>query len=273
MTTTQANAEQVEYWNGVAGRKWVTAQERLDAMLAPVSSRLLSILAARPGERILDIGCGCGDTTIALADRGSIPTGVDVSLPMLERARQRAGHIDFVCADAATHAFPSTFDALVSRFGVMFFSDPERAFMNLRKALKPNGRLIFACWRDWRENEWVSLPVSAVRPLVPPQPQLGPEDPGPFAFADLARVRRSLAGAGFDRITAEPFDTSLTMGATLEDAIAHLAEIGPVSRMLAEATPDQKGKAMTALAEALQAWSGRSPVTMGGAVWMITARA
>jgi SAM-dependent methyltransferase len=273
MTATQPNADQVEYWNGAAGQKWVTSQERLDAMLATVSRRLLEQLEARPGERILDIGCGCGDTTIALADSGALPTGVDVSHPMLERARQRAPHVEFIRADATTHAFSSNHDALVSRFGVMFFSDPELAFTNLRKALKPDGRLVFACWRDWRENEWVKVPVSAVRPLMPPQPQLGPEDPGPFAFADLARVRRILTGAGFDRITAQPFDTDLSFGATLEDAIAHLAEIGPVARMLADATPDQKGKAMKALEAALQSWSGQSPVTMGGAVWMITARA
>jgi SAM-dependent methyltransferase len=192
---------------------------------------------------------------------------------MLDRARSRAPDTEFLLADAATHTFNPEFDALFSRFGVMFFDDPDAAFVNLRKALKQGGRLVFACWRDWRENEWVSLPVSAVRNLVPPQPQLGPEAPGPFAFADLARVRRILSGAGFDRITATPFDAALSMGESLPDAIRHLAEIGPVSRMLADAAPDERASALAALEERLKPLATSNPVTLGGAVWIISARA
>jgi SAM-dependent methyltransferase len=273
MTTAPTNADQIAYWNGQAGEKWVTAQERLDTMLSPVSQRLLETLRAAPGERILDIGCGCGHTTIAIAGTGANPAGIDVSRPMLDRARQRAPGMEFILADAATHAFPDTYDALFSRFGVMFFDDPDNAFVNLRRTLKPGGRLVFACWRDWRENEWVSVPVSAVRTLLPPQPQNGPEDPGPFSFADLSRVRRILTAAGFDRWTAEPFDTRLTMGSTLEDATGHLSEIGPVSRMLSDATQEQRSQALAALEERLRPFANSAPVTMGGAVWIITAQA
>ncbi len=273
MTTAPTNADQIAYWNGLAGEKWVKAQERLDMMLSPVSQRLLETLRPSPDERILDIGCGCGQTTIAINDSGAATTGIDVSRPMLDRARQRAPQMAFVLADAATHVFPDLFDALFSRFGVMFFDDPDTAFINLRKTLKPGGRLVFACWRDWRENEWVSVPVSAVRTLLPPQPQNGPEDPGPFSFADLSRVRRILTGAGFDRMTAEPFDTGLAMGSSLDDATAHLSEIGPVSRMLSDATPEQRSEAMAALRARLAPFSSTTPVTMGGAIWIITARA
>jgi SAM-dependent methyltransferase len=272
MTAAGANADQIAYWNGVAGEKWTTAKERLDAMLSPVSARILDELAPASRERVLDIGCGCGETTIALERAGTRPTGIDISRPMLDRARSRAPDTEFLLADAATHPFSPDFDALFSRFGVMFFDDPDAAFVNLRTALKPGGRLVFACWRDWRENEWVSLPVSAVRHLLPPQPQLGPEAPGPFAFADLARVRRILSGAGFDRITATPFDAALSMGESLPDAIRHLAEIGPVSRMLSDATPAERTSALASLEERLRPLANRAPVTLGGAVWIISAR-
>src|SRR6185295_18493460 len=143
----------------------------------------------------------------------------------------------------------------------------------LRKSLKPSGRVAFVCWREARENEWVRVPVGAVRPHVPPQPQLGPEDPGPFAFADLARVRRILSSAGFDRITARPFDMELPLGQTFDDAVAHIQEFGPVARMLAEANDVQKVAAAAALREALKPHATRKPVTLGGAVWLVTATA
>lgn len=272
MGTTAANADQIAYWNGVAGDKWTAAQERLDLMLAPISSRVLQELAAGRDERILDIGCGCGETTIALARSGARPTGIDVSRQMLDRARTRAPGVEFLLADAATHGFPAEYDALFSRFGVMFFDNPDAAFINLRKGLKPGGRVVFACWRDWRENEWVSAPVSAVRHLLPQQPPLSPEDPGPFSFADLGRVRRILAGAGFDAITATPFDANLAMGNSLDDAIRHLAEIGPVSRMLSDATPEQRAQALAALEGGLRRQITGTPVTLGGAVWIISAK-
>jgi SAM-dependent methyltransferase len=276
MSQPLSNADQIAFWNADAGAKWVKAQDRLDAMLAPLSAELMKSVQPKSGERVLDIGCGCGDTSLALAKLGTRVTGVDVSQPMLARAKQRAAEsglaaADFVEADASNHRFAPDFDLLFSRFGVMFFADPDAAFANLRKGLKPGGRLAFVCWRDWRENEWVRIPVGAVRPHAPPQPQLGPEDPGPFAFADLARVRRILTAGDFDRITVRPFDCDLALGPTLDDAVAHIQDFGPVSRMLSEATPTQKENAVTALREALKPYAGRKPVTLGAAVWIVTA--
>ncbi len=278
MAEVQSNADQIAFWNGDAGAKWVKSQERLDAMLAGITVELIKSAKPSPGERILDIGCGCGDTSLQLAAKGGHVTGLDISEPMLGRAKQRAKeadapHVEFVHADASAHRFEPLYDLLFSRFGVMFFADPDRAFANMRKALKPSGRLAFVCWRDWRENEWVRVPIGAVRPHVPPQPQLGPEDPGPFSFADLARVRRILSSAGFDRITARPFDAQLGLGATLEDAIAHIQEFGPVSRMLAEANETQKAQAAAALREAFKPYADRKPLSLGGAVWIVTATA
>ena len=277
---TQANADQIAYWNGDAGKRWVEQQTRLDAMLGPISEAALDAAAAKPGERVLDIGCGCGDTSIKLA--GTVgPTGrvlgADVSAPMLQLAKHRTGAnktLTFAEADAAIHAFePNAFDLLFSRFGVMFFADPDAAFANMRKALAKTGRVAFVCWRDWRENEWVRVPIMAVRPHVPPQPQLGPEDPGPFSFADPARIRRILANAGFDAITLRPFDAKVEIGTSLEDATTYLLEFGPVSRALTDASPIQKQQAIVSLREALAPHAKASPIKLGAAVWLVTAKA
>lgn len=278
---SQSNADQIAYWNGDAGKRWASQQTRLDAMLAPLSAAALEAAHAKPGEHILDIGCGCGETSIKLAaiagGKGRV-LGADVSAPMLALAKQRAGashaNLSFMEADAAAYAFsPGAFDLLFSRFGVMFFADPDAAFANMRKALKPGGRVAFVCWRDWRENEWVRVPITAVRPHVPPQPQLGPEDPGPFSFANPGRVRRVLANAGFDVITMKPFDTPMELGNNLDDAADYLQEFGPISRALADASPEQKRLASAALREALAPHAKTSPAKLGAAVWLVTATA
>ena len=277
---TQQNADQIAYWNGDAGKRWVEQQSRLDAMLGPISDAALAAANAKTGERVLDIGCGCGDTSIKLAStvgaNGRV-LGADVSAPMLQLANHRAGAskvLAFTEADAATHAFEANaFDLLFSRFGVMFFADPDAAFANMRKALAKTGRVAFVCWRDWRENEWVRAPIMAVRPHVPPQPQLGPEDPGPFSFADPARIRRILANAGFDTITLRPFDAKVEIGTSLEDATTYLLEFGPVSRALADASPTQKQQAIASLREALAPHAKASPIKLGAAVWLVTAKA
>jgi SAM-dependent methyltransferase len=271
MAAQQNNTDQVAFWNGDAGQKWVRSQERLDRMLSLVSDKLLEAAKPAASDRVLDIGCGCGDTSIALAKSGAKVTGIDISAPMLAHARHRAPDLTFLETDASTYAFQQDFSLLVSRFGVMFFSNPDAAFANLRRALAPSGRVAFACWRDWRENEWVRVPMTVARPLLPPQPPMGPEDPGPFSFADLGRVRRILANAGFDRIEARPVDVPMEMGKTVDEAVVHLQEIGPVSRMLTDAEPALREKVVSAIREAVRPYGAKLPVTLGGAIWIVTA--
>ena len=158
-------------------------------MLRPVSDLLMAAAGAKPGERVIDVGCGCGATTIDFAARvrhGGEVLGLDVSEPMLARARERASQdlpVRFVHADATVHDFaPDWADLIVSRFGVMFFADPARSFANLRKGLKRGGRLAFACWREAKQNPFFIVPLREARKHAPPLPEMGPEEPGPFAL-------------------------------------------------------------------------------------------
>ncbi len=192
--------------------------------------------AAKPGERILDVGCGCGSTTIALAQelaQDGFVLGIDISAPMLARARQIAPQglpLDFVLADATVYPFePAAFDLLVSRFGVMFFADPVVSFTNLRRALRPSGRVVFACWREPRDNPWMMTPLQAVYQHVPKMPRPGPDDPGPFSFASEDRVHRILEAAGFSHIAMEPHPLSLdiAIGRGLDAAVEAALTIGP----------------------------------------------
>ena len=210
-TGHEQNADQVAYWNGPAGQRWADRQAAQDIVLKPVADLVIDRAKLKPGERVIDIGCGSGATTIAFAQEvapSGHALGVDISGPMLERARQSAPKdlpVDFALADATVYPFePASFDVLASRFGVMFFADPALSFANMRKALRPSGRLAFACWREPRENPFFMAPLQAAYKHVPKLPQQGPEDPGPFAFASEARVRRILGEAGFTGVEMEP---------------------------------------------------------------------
>ncbi len=273
------NTEQVEFWNGDAGQRWATQQAKLDLMLAPISLEAMRYAAVKPGEYVLDVGCGCGDTSLELAKRvgasGRV-TGIDISEPMLTQAKKRAAEtklqISFNQADASEQRFTPEYDLIFSRFGVMFFADADAAFANLRKALKPQGRIAFVCWRSPQENDWVRVPVGAAKPHVPQQPQLGPEDPGPFSLADIGRLRRVLANGGFDVITVRPFDTMMNVGVDLDDAVAYMQEFGPVSRLLRDAPPQQREVGIAAMREALKPYAQTSPVELAAAVWLVTAK-
>lgn len=274
------NAEQITYWNGPGGQHWADRQQTQDVVLAPVSEVLIDRACAGTGERIIDIGCGCGGTTFAFADKvGSTGhvLGVDVSAPMLALARKLTpprAPVEFVLADATVHAFaPASFDMLVSRFGVMFFAEPELSFTNLRKALRPGGRVAFACWRTPRDNPWVMVPLQAAYQHVPKMPPLGPDDPGPFAFADEARVRRILGTAGFSSIALERHDLALdiAVGQGIDAAVRAAMEVGPTSRAL-EGHPDEtKAVVASSIRAALAPLAQGCKVPLGASIWIITA--
>ena len=280
MTTasTSGNAAQIENWNSQSGRTWVEFQAQLDAQIEPLGAAALALLGARAGESILDVGCGCGQTSLSLAAAvgatGRV-LGVDVSAPMLDVARTRASQggftqVEFRQLDAQVAALDArSFDALYSRFGVMFFADPLAAFTNLRASLKPGGRLSFVCWRALEQNPWMVVPLEAARTFLPPSPPPDPLAPGPLAFADPGRVRSILHGAGYTRLSVEAFDTEIG-GAALDAAAALALRVGPLGAALRE-NPGLTTKVRTAVRAALAPYETPAGVLLPAAVWLVSA--
>ena len=276
----ERNADQAAYWNGPAGRRWIDRQETLDHVLAPIADALFERAAVVQGERVIDIGCGCGASSIGLAGRvgprGHV-TGIDISAPMLARARERVPSdlpIEFVLADATLYTFePGGADLLFSRFGVMFFADPALSFRNMRTALRPGGRLVFGCWREPRKNPWMILPLQEAYKHVPRLPEVGPDDPGPFAFAREERVRRILGEAGFSSIAMEVLDLSvdLAAGRGLEAAVRGALQIGPVSRALEGHPPEVCAKVESSVRTAFASLQRGDTLPLGASIWIATA--
>jgi SAM-dependent methyltransferase len=276
------NADQIAYWNGPGGQRWANRQHAQDILLAPVLDILIDRAKARSGERIVDVGCGNGSTTLAFAREvgpaGHV-LGIDVSAPMLARAREAApahAPVEFVLADATIYPFDrQSFDLVASRFGVMFFAEPALSFANIRRALRPSGRLAFACWREPRDNPWMMTPLQAVYKHVPKLPPQGPEDPGPFAFASEARVQRILGEAGFADTKMERCDLALdvAIGGGLDAAVQSALEIGPASRALEGQAPELRAAAANSVREALVPFVRDQAVSLPGSIWIVTASA
>jgi len=277
--TAAANAAQIAYWNEAAGPTWAAMQVQLDRQIGPVGRAAQRSLDAQAGEHILDIGCGCGESSLELARAvgasGSV-TGFDISRPMLEIARARAAEAGlpqarFVEADAQTYPFPpGEADAVFSRFGVMFFADPTAAFANIRKGLKPGGRLAFVCWRAMSENPIMTLPLASAAHLLPPSAPPEPGAPGPFAFADRDRTTGLLAAAGFTDIVFTPHDQKIGSG-DLETTLGLSLRIGPLGGMLRE-NPDKREAVIDAVRAALRPHEGPDGVLLDSATWIVTAR-
>jgi SAM-dependent methyltransferase len=278
--TATANADQVAFWNAAAGDTWTAMQAKLDGQIQPLGEAAIEVLGLKPGGRVADIGCGCGQTTAALARRvgarGSV-LGVDVSRQMLAAARQSLAaqgpaQARLIEADAQTHPFEAeSFDAIFSRFGVMFFEDPTAAFANILKGLKRGGRLGFVCWRPFAENPWMTVPLVAAQPFLPePPPPSDPFAPGPFAFADPDRLRTILSAAGFAEIAVTAQDKAI--GApNLDEAIETALKVGPLGARLRE-HPDKAATVVGAIREALSAYATADGVRLGSATWIVSAR-
>lgn len=274
------NAEQIAFWDGPGGKVWTGRQETQDQVFTPISALLMDRAHVSTGERIIDIGCGCGDTTIALAQsagpHGHV-LGLDVSEQMLARARERApkaAPLDFIRADATVYPFPpAKADLLFSRFGVMFFAEPHVAFANMRAGLKSGARVAFACWREPKQNPWAMLPLQAVYKHAPRLPEMGPEDPGPFAFAREDRVRRILNAAGFAAIDLQAANLSLdvAVGRGLDAAVEASLDVGPAMRALKDQPAAIKAAAKASIREVIRPFQKGDTVLLAAGIWIVTA--
>jgi SAM-dependent methyltransferase len=274
------NAEQVEYWDGSGGEHWVAEQERYDQMNKGVGDRVVEVLSARPGEHVLDVGCGTGALALAIgpfvAPDGSV-LGLDISGPMLAKATTRAcaaglDNVRFERGDVQVHGLPEAgFDAVVSRYGVMFFDDPNAAFANLARSLRAGGRVVFACWQDLVANEWLMVPASAALAYVP-MPDLGePGGPGPFSLAEPERIRSLLGGVGLIDVSVDDFRCPMLMGATVDDTVTFMQGTDMAATLLADVSAEVADAAWKAVRAALAPYAGNDGVVLGGAAWMVTA--
>ena len=278
------NQEQIQYWNGDAGKRWAQEDDTMAQLLRPITEALIAYAEIDGSRSALDIGCGGGSQSVMLADElgeGARVTGVDISQPMLAVAKDKAAapahgraSMDFVQADAATHNFAAgEFDLIFSRFGVMIFDDPVSAFTNIRTALKPGGRVVFCCWQPVKANDWTRIPLQAALQHVPAPAQVDPDAPGPFAFSDPERVHNILQSSGFTGIGAEPYSTSLHFGktSTLAQSVRELAMIGPVSRLLVGQDEEVLEKVFKSMEDVLSSHYRDGTLSLTGAVWFVTA--
>lgn len=270
-----SNAAQIELWNGRVGEKWAALQVALDRMLAHATAELKARAGSVRGLRVLDIGCGTGETCSIWLDGGADVTGVDVSTPMLAVAAQRtAGKATLIEADASVWMSDAPFDLAVSQSGLMFFAAPDAAFATIAANIRPGGRLLFTCWRAAAENQWVTTPLGAIRDLLPEGPPPVPHAPGPFALADRERLHAILEQAGFVAIAIESFDFPVQLASEggVEPAVQLAMQVGPSGSALAEASGEVRAAAAERLRAALAQHQQDGRVALGGAMWVVEAR-
>lgn len=273
--------EQTTLWNGVAGQAWVDEQALLDRTLAPFQELLVEAVRAAGARQVLDVGCGTGSTTVAVAQllgEGGRCTGIDISEPMIAAARARAraqrerAPASFVCADAQGYAFePGSFDMVVSRFGVMFFADPVQAFAKLAGAAKGGAALRFVAWRSAAENPFMTTAERAAAPLLPNLPERRPDAPGPFALADERRLARILEESGWTAIDIQPIDVPCTFPE--QDLVRYLSRFGPVGLALNEVDPPTRARVIETVRAAFDPYVHGDDVRYTAACWMVGATA
>jgi SAM-dependent methyltransferase len=270
--------QRADVWGSEVARRWLSFEAALDRALDPFGVAALARASVAPGERIIDVGCGTGATTVALAHavgpQGHV-LGVDVAPLLLQRARERAAglpQVAFVEADAQTLPLAADHDLIFSRFGVMFFQDATAAFRNLAGALRPGGRIAFVCWRSFEENPWQGLAFTAARRALPqlsPLPQAGP---GPHTFAEPRTVQELLAAAGLDDVRLEPLDQRVCLGADLPEAVRFALNTGPTARALSTVEGDARARAEAEIGAALAGHLEAGGVIMTAAAWLVSAR-
>ncbi len=279
-TTRIPDRDQDEYWNGEEAAHWVCHVDRYDAMLGPFDCHLFGRADVHPTDAVVDVGCGCGATTLAAAGLAAdgLAFGIDLSGPLVEvavrRARRRGvGNVRFERADAESYPFErGAFDHALSRFGVMFFADPVAGFANVARALRPKGTFTFVCWQEMARNDWIAIPGAAVGAHVSLPPLASGDAPGPFSLSDPDRINAILGMVGFARVDIAPVEEALVLGATVEDAVAFVAQTGMGRAILASVDDTTRARALATIADAVAAHMVGDGVALRSAAWLVSAR-
>jgi len=270
--------EQRQRWNGASGHAWVASEAMLDRLFEPLADRLADLAAARRPDQLLDVGCGTGSTTVAIARRlgtAAACVGVDISEPMLAAARARADREGvtptFICADAQIYPFePGSFDLIVSRFGVMFFQDSVQAFANLRRAAREGGELQMIVWRSPADNPFMTVAQCAAAPVLP-LPERQPGAPGQFAFANDQRVRGILRAGGWSGVEVRPVDITCAMPE--RELVGYFTRFGPVGVALQNEDERTRARVIEAVRPAFDRYVDGDEVRFTAACWLVSARA
>ena len=277
------NAAQIEFWNSAATRAWADQYARMDRAVAALTKELLDLAAPQPGERVLDIGCGPGTTVLELARRvgpGGHVLGADVSKPSVARAHERiatAGlrHAEAIVADASVHPFaPDSFELAFSRFGIMFFSDPVAAFENVRRAMKPGGRLALAVFRAASETLWPNAPLEAVRHLLPPIPTPGPEGARPFLMGRSSARASDLGRRRVSEVSLTPLDPEIQLAGPKGEAEAadFVMAMGPLVRVLPSLSAAERESVRATLEVYFRGHAASQGIVLPAEIWVVRAR-
>lgn len=275
----RTDGEQAARWNGPAGHAWVAAEAVVDELFKPLEDLLVEAVPAGNDGRVLDVGCGTGGTTVAVARRlgpAGHCVGIDISGPMVDAARARAeregASASFIRADAQDHTFePAAFDTIISRFGVMFFDDSVRAFANLRRAARGDAGLRFIAWRDAAENPFMTTAERAAAPLLPDLPTRRPDGPGQFALADAGRIRRILEESGWGGIDIRPIDVTCVLPEA--ELVPYFSRFGPLGMVLPETDERTRTQVVATVRAAFDRFVHGADVRFTAACWLVDARA
>jgi len=277
------NSDEIDYWNGPQGQNWVAENRLTDFMYEPFGNKAIERAELKPGERVLDIGCGCGTTTLKLAKLlapdGDI-TALDISTLMLSIARERTKSavvpVNIINADAETQELaPASFDVMFSQFGLMFFRNPNSAFANFHTALMPGGRIAFVCWREPERNPWLVTPFEAVHHFKPEMEVPNPDAlASPFSFASKKKVEALLHDTGFIDVQLESFETKAMMGVgSLEECVGYITKfVSSVAAVLRDRSEADSVEVIDTLHTALAPYHSGSNIELGASAWIVSAR-
>ena len=274
------NQDQKEFWNEKKGKIWISLEKNIEKMLGPLGDHAINTLKPKVGEKILDVGCGTGSTSLKLSKlvgKEGLITGIDISEPILGFAKKQANvkrikNIKFVLADAQNFQFSeNNYDAVFSRFGIMFFEDPITAFKNIRKSLKDKGRLTFICWCSREENDWINLSSNIASQFLELPPKANPKDPGPFALEDHRYIEEILINSGWKNIVIKNHGEKIIVGETLDSSAEFLSRMGPMSVPFENANEQTKEKVISALKECYSKYLTPKGVEFHFSSWIVSA--